>query len=68
MLANNIWKLTGELIEKALAPYEAIRLGADNWWTSNSISWIFIGIGLIALFYWMGQMFSFKKNGKEDIA
>jgi len=68
MLANNIWKLTGELIEKSLGFYESIRINSDNWWTSNIISWIFIGIGLMGLFYWMGQMFGYKKEGKEDTA
>ena len=68
MLANNIWKLTGELIEKSLAVYESLRLGSDNWWTSNIVSWIFIGIFFISLFYWMGQMFGYNRNGKEDVA
>ncbi len=68
MLANNIWKLTGELIEKTFGIFEKLRLDADSWWGSNIISWIFIGIFFIALFYWMGQMFGFRKNGKEDVA
>jgi hypothetical protein len=68
MLANNLWKLIGNLIEMSFAPFEALRLGSDSWWGSNIISWIFIGTGFIALFYWMSQMFGFKKNGKEDSA
>lgn len=69
MLANNIWKLIGQLFEKILfAPYDAFRHGSDNWWTSNFINWILIIIGFIALFYWMSKMYSYKRNGKEDEA
>jgi hypothetical protein len=68
MLANNIWKITGELIEMTFAPYQSLRLSEGSWWSSNVISWVFIGIALVALFYWMNQMFGYKKNGKEDIA
>ena len=68
MLANNIWKIIGDLIVDSLGVYESLRLGGHNWWGSNVVSWIFIGIGLIALFYWMNLMFSFKKSGKEDVA
>ncbi len=68
MLANNIWKIIGELIDKGLAPYKTLRLHTHGWWDSNLVSWIFISIGLIALLYWMNQMFGFKKSGKEDVA
>jgi len=68
MLANNIWKLTGELIEKSLGLYQSLRVNSDNWWTSNLVNWILILIGFSALFYWMGKMYSYKRNGKEDEA
>ncbi len=68
MIANNIWKLIGDMIEWAFAPYDVLRLGTDNWWSSNIISWILIVVGLISLIYWMGQMYSYKRSGKEDSA
>lgn len=69
MLANNIWELLGKLFENVLfIPYNFFRLGLKGWWTSNIMNWMLIIIGFIALFYWMGQMFQYKKNGKEDVA
>ena len=69
MLANNIWKLIGQLFEKIIfAPYDMLRHGTDNWWTSNLVSWILVLIGFIALFYWMDKMYGYKRNGKEDEA
>jgi hypothetical protein len=69
MLANNIWELIGQLIEiLVFVPYNFFRLDADNWWTSNFVNWILVVIGFVALFYWMGQMYSYKRNGKEDKA
>ena len=68
MIANNIWKLIGDMIEWAFAPYDALRLGTDNWWSSNIVSWILIVVGLISLIYWMGQMYRYKRSGKEDSA
>jgi hypothetical protein len=69
MLANNIWKLIGWVFENFIfAPFDMLRHGSSNWWTSNIVSWILILIGFIALFYWMSKMYSFKRNGKEDEA
>ncbi len=68
MLANNIWNIIGDLIDKGLFVYKSLRLSEGSWWSSNVVSWIFIGIGLVALIYWMNQMRAYKKNGKEDIA
>ncbi len=68
MLANNIWKLTAALFEWAFGPFEFLRRDVDSWWGSNIVTWILVGIGFIALLYWMNMMFQFKKNGKEDEA
>jgi len=60
MLANNIWKLIGDLF---------LRLGTDDsWWVSNAVSWVLIATGLIAMVYWVSTMFSYKRQGKEDVA
>jgi hypothetical protein len=69
MLANNIWKLIGDLFEWMFKPFEYLRLDTnDSWWTSNIVSWILIIIGLTAMIYWVGTMFGYKRQGKEDIA
>ncbi len=69
MLANNIWELIGKFFENVLfIPYNFFRLTIENWWTSNFVNWILIGVGFIALFYWMSQMYAYKRQGKEDTA
>ena len=69
MLANNIWELLGKLFENVLfLPYDLLRNGASNWWVSNVVSWMLILIGFVMLFYWMGQMLKYKREGKEDVA
>jgi hypothetical protein len=69
MLANNIWKLTGEFFEKVLfAPYDALRLGTDSWWSSNIVSFFFMATGFVMFMYWMKLMRSYKRSGKEDEA
>ena len=69
MLANNIWKLIGELFEWAFAPFEALRLGTnDSWWISNIVNFAFLAIGVVMFIYWMGLMRGYKKNGTEDQA
>lgn len=48
------------------APFDALRLGVDNWWVSNIISWILFAIGVVAFIYWMGQLKKFNDNNEED--
>ena len=48
------------------APFDALRLGVDNWWVSNIVSWILFAIGIVAFIYWMGQLKKFNDNGEED--
>ncbi|MEX0275020.1 MAG: uracil phosphoribosyltransferase [Flavobacteriaceae bacterium] len=47
------------------APYDFFRF-LQSWWTSNSVNWIFVIIGVIAFVYWMGQLKLFNDNGEED--
>lgn len=69
MLANNIWELLGKLFENVLfIPYNFFRLALKGWWTSNTMNWLIILIGFVMLFWWMAQMYQFKKDGKEDQA
>ena len=48
------------------APFDALRLGVDNWWVSNIVSWILFAIGIVAFVYWMGQLKKFNDNEEED--
>lgn len=48
-------------------PFDALRaLELENWWTANTVSWLFIIIGIVAFVYWMGQLRTFDKNNEED--
>ncbi len=47
------------------APLDFLR-EMENWWTSNTINWLFMVIGVIALFYWLGQLRIFDQRGEED--
>lgn len=46
-------------------PYDVLR-GMDNWWLANSVSWIFVIIGMVAMVYWLRQLRIFDANGEED--
>ena len=37
-----------------------------SWWGANSINWVFMIIGFIAMVYWMRQLKIFNDNGEED--
>lgn len=47
------------------APYDMFRF-MTNWWAANSINWIFMFIGFVAMVYWMRQLKIFDANGEED--
>ncbi|NJB71514.1 hypothetical protein GGR42_001976 [Saonia flava] len=47
------------------APYDMFRF-MESWWASNSINWIFMLIGAVAMVYWMLQLKTFSDNGEED--
>lgn len=65
MIANNIFKATGDFFKNVLfAPYNSLR-SLDNWWLQSTISWIFIAITFIAFIYWMGEIRKYKKAGNE---
>ncbi|MBU2938072.1 uracil phosphoribosyltransferase [Lacinutrix sp. C3R15] len=49
------------------APLDAIKnLELENWFAANTISWIFILIGFVAMVYWMLQLRIFDQNKEED--
>lgn len=44
-------------------PYDALRaLELDSWFGANTISWIFIIIGILAFTYWMKQLKDFNED------
>lgn len=47
------------------APYDFFRF-LENWWTANTINWLFVIIGFVAFSYWMGRLNIFNKNNEED--
>ena len=54
-------------VDVLLAPYSALAtLELENWFVANTISWIFILIGFVAMVYWMLQLRSFDKNNEEN--
>ncbi len=41
------------------------KLELSNWWTANTVNWIFMLIGFVAMVYWLGQLKIFNAEGKE---
>ena len=73
MIAFNIFKWIGDLFTNVLfAPFNSLRLGLatepGGWWTSNAINWLFLGVLLYLLWYWMKESRRFVKEGTEDVA
>ncbi len=65
MISNNIFRAIGEFCTEVLfAPYDALR-SIDGWWSSNIVNAIFISIGIVLLFYWLGQLQKFRKVANE---
>ena len=42
MIASNIFRLIGDFFTWAFGPFEALRLESSNWWTANTINWLFL--------------------------
>lgn len=54
-------------VDVIFAPFDALRaLELENWFAANTMSWIFIIIGLVAMVYWMLQLKKFNDNNEED--
>lgn len=65
MISNNIFRAIGEFCTEVLfVPYDALR-SIDGWWSSNIVNASFISIGIILLFYWLGQLQKFRKTANE---
>ncbi|MGY8922108.1 MAG: DUF6341 family protein [Flavobacteriales bacterium] len=47
-------------------PYAFLRqLENSSWTLANSVNWVFLIIGFLALIYWVFQLNLFNKNGEE---
>jgi hypothetical protein len=38
----------------------------ESWWSANTVNWLFMIIGFLAMCYWMFQLNIFNANGEED--
>ncbi|HIE45136.1 MAG TPA: uracil phosphoribosyltransferase [Flavobacteriaceae bacterium] len=70
MIGLNIFRATGELINKSFFIYDYFRElnNAENWWVSNLFNIILFLIGAFLFTYWYGQLIKFSKNGTEDFS
>lgn len=49
------------------APYDGLRaLELENWFLANTVSWIFLIVGFLAMLYWLKQLKIFNDNNEED--
>ena len=49
------------------APFDALRaLELENWFGANTMSWLFIAIGVVAMLYWLRQLRISDNNNEED--
>ena len=54
-------------VDVLFAPYDALRaLELENWFLANTVSWLFMIIGFVAMVYWMMQLRIFDNNNEED--
>ena len=65
---KNFFEGIAWLFEEILfIPYNVLReLEGTSWTLSNSINWIFMIVGFLAMVYWIIQLNIFDKNGEED--
>jgi hypothetical protein len=54
-------------VDVLFAPFDALRaLELENWFLANTVSWLFMIIGFVAMVYWMMQLRIFDNNNEED--
>ncbi|MDP5158448.1 MAG: uracil phosphoribosyltransferase [Flaviramulus sp.] len=54
-------------VDVLFAPFDALRaLELENWFAANTMSWLFVIIGFVAMVYWMLQLRIFDQNNEED--
>ncbi|MCO5724239.1 DUF6341 family protein [Robiginitalea marina] len=52
-------------VDGLFAPFDFFR-EMQNWWTANTINWLFVVIGSAAMVYWLIQLRLFDQRGEED--
>ncbi|MFL2598521.1 MAG: DUF6341 family protein [Flavobacteriaceae bacterium] len=65
---KNFFEGIAWLFEEILfIPYNIMReIEVTSWTLSNSVNWIFMIVGFLAMVYWIVQLNIFDKNGEED--
>ncbi|MCK0158826.1 uracil phosphoribosyltransferase [Cellulophaga sp. F20128] len=54
-------------VDVLFAPLDALRaLELQSWWAANTLNWIFMIIGAVAMVYWMLQLKEHAANNEED--
>lgn len=67
MTVLNIFHTIDDLFTKGLfLPMKALRF-SESWWVSNAINFVFCGVLIVALAYWMKESKRFKNEGTEDL-
>ena len=67
MIASNIFRWIGTLFTDFLfIPFNWFRKGDFNWWSANTVNWIFMVVLLVLFAYWMKESSRFLKDGTED--
>ena len=69
MIASNIFRWIGSLFTDILfIPFNWFRNGDFNWWSANTVNWIFLAVLLVLFWYWMKESKKFLDEGTEDRA
>ena len=65
-----MWKDFFKWIESLFVDYLFYPLDVfrfmDNWWTANTVNWLFCIIGFVAMIYWIYKLKLFNDNNEED--
>ena len=49
-----------------LSPMHSLaKLELTNWWSANTMNWVFMAIGFVAMLYWLKQLKIFNAEGTE---
>lgn len=64
---RDIFKAIQYFFEEILfAPFNGLRfLELENWWLTNTLTWIMIVVLFVYFFYWLGQLRKFDKENTE---
>lgn len=67
-MMKNFFEGIAWLFEEILfLPFALLReLELSQWTLANTVNWLFLIIGFVAMVYWVLQLNLFDKNGEED--